>query len=133
MKIPKIGDVYYVDLTPITAHSDHLMKKPHMVLVVQSKVLDHSPLRICVPLTSAKPNHFTKDGKLKFPTHYLLRKKHYDFLKVDTVVKCEQLITLEWKKYLTKYLGTIDKGALQEIVMRISIAVGMKDVFSRKK
>jgi len=134
-RIPKIGDIYAVNFNWFTSHSEHLVKGVHLLLVLQTPELNKSPLRVCVPLTSLKEKHLNTEGKLKYPMHYLLRKDDYSFLEKDTIVKCEQIITIEWRKFLPdqNYCGTIKRGDLLEITMKMAKVIGIEYIHSRRK
>ena len=128
-KIPTIGNVCSLDLNWVTGHSQNLMKNIHMVVILQATFLKGSPLRICVPLISYDPSKSLLD------THYVLKSVDYDFLEKDTIVKTEQLITINWQDYLAdqNYLGSINKTDLMEIVKCAANALGIKEILISRR
>ena len=88
-----------------------------LCVVVQNNIGNtSSPTTIVVPLTSSPK-------KTNLPTHHNLFKVRYKFLNKNSVVLCEQIVTID-KKRIEKILGTIDEYDVAIIDNCIDIALG---------
>ncbi|WP_129408100.1 type II toxin-antitoxin system PemK/MazF family toxin [Marinitoga lauensis] len=107
------------------------MKNDHRVIIVQDdKIFSASYSNIIViPTTSFEPKkHWdSQNNRLKYVTHHLLHKSQYSELKRDTIVKCEQLFTIE-KRFLDRYLFTLNNDDMEEILKRIALVLGFNRI-----
>ncbi len=82
------GDVYWYDFGPRTAI--HTIQNWHPALILQNDMGNRfSPTTIITPLTSAENVH------RMLPTHCLIQKSEYPELDNDSIVKLEQIFTIE--------------------------------------
>jgi len=66
-----------------------------------------SPRVIISPLQDNK--NYTEKGKLKYPFHTSLYKKHYDFLDKDSVILLDQVYTIPKRELWAEwYMGKVD-------------------------
>lgn len=110
---PKRNEIY-IALLPITSKSVQYGKRP--VLIVQNDVgNDKSPTTIVAPLTSRT--------KKLMPTHVLLGREYG--LVIDSVVLCEQLVTISSSTLSDKVGEITDVQKINEIdeALRCSLAL----------
>lgn len=123
----KFGEVYWLDLTSHTLPSSTTMKSRHPVVVVQDerRFSPSYPNVILVPGTSFRPGkHWdASSGRLKYAFHHLLHCKQYGALTQDTVIKCEQILTIS-SDYLQSKILDLRDSDMKEILRRIALAVG---------
>lgn len=131
IQLPKFGEVYFMDLTPHTLPSKTTMKNDHRVIIIQNDKLfpNTYPNIIVIPTTSFNPeNHWDFEyNRLKYLTHHLLKKDRYNNLKNDTIVKCEQIFTIE-KQFLDRYLFTLNNEDMEEILKRVALIIGFQRI-----
>ena len=75
----------------------------------------HSPTVQVVPLTSSE--------KTELPIHYTLDAKGHTFLKYDSIALTEQFTTID-KSQIQRYIGTLDKCDIDDILSRFDIQLG---------
>lgn len=117
MKEIKRGDILMVELP--NNENSNIQSGFRPVLVVQNNIGNrYSPTVIVVPLTS-------KIKKLEMPTHELIEEKEAIGLKVNSMVLCEQITTIDKKKVKNK-IGRVLSNEVMEKVTRacaISLAI----------
>lgn len=112
---PRRWDLYYCDL-PVTVGSVQHGNRP--VLILQNNVGNFlSPTITCLPCTTTDKGYF--------PTHVLIEKDKFRLdLKSDTIVLCEQIMTVD-QSQLEDYLGTVINTEIEERVENaVKIALG---------
>ena len=109
------GDIFYANLDG-TIGSEQSGIRP--VIIIQNNVGNkYSPTTIIVPLT--KKINF----KINQPTHYLI--KAFEKIKFDSIVLTEQIRAID-KTRLKEKIGIINKKTMQEIDVKILIALGLE-------
>ena len=127
------GSVHFFDLTNHTGISKHTIKDPHFVTVVMNGRLlsrnGHQTI-ICVPMTSFRPEiHWDNDkGVMRSFYHHLLEARKYPILDHDTVVKCEQIFTINREYFNGNYRFPLEKDDLMEIRKKIAGVIGIGGV-----
>ena len=76
------------------------------------------PTLVVVPMTSKIAQ------KTSLPTHYILEKDKYKFLKYDSLVLCEQVITIP-KSCVLRKIGYIPKTELSGIESCLKIELAL--------
>lgn len=121
------GDVFFLDLTDHTGISQNTMKNPHYIAVIMnSRKLNNNKHKtiICVPMTSAHPQLWDAVNKRpRYNSHHLITPAKYPELKHDTLIKCEQIYTIN-REYFTDYRFTLDKEDLSEVRRRMVNMIG---------
>lgn len=130
------GAVHFIDLTDHTSPSSLTIKDVHPVIIIQAtyKFGDNCRNMIVVPCTSFNPDRHWNASKqrLKYFNHYLLRASKYSKLKNDTIVKCEQIYTLD-RVYFDNYSFTIDNEDLKGIIRRIIWVFGLERLSTQSR
>ena len=121
------GDVFFFDLTTHTGVSKHTLKGPHFVAVVmdQQKLSNerHNTI-VCVPLTSAHPQLMNPEkGRPRIFSHHLISADKYPELAHDTLIKCEQIFTIN-REFFSEYRFTLDAADLFEVRRRMVSVIG---------
>ena len=121
------GDVFFLDLTQHTGISKNTMKDLHYIAVVMNprKLLNnnHSTI-VCVPMTSLKPNLWDEDNnRPRIYSHYLIKPEKYPELRNNTLIKCEQIYTIN-REYFSDYRFTLERHDLQEVRKRMVNIIG---------
>ncbi|GAB7015222.1 type II toxin-antitoxin system PemK/MazF family toxin [Methanogenium cariaci] len=121
------GDVFFLDLTTHTGISQNTMKDPHYIAVIMNprklQNTNHKTI-ICVPMTSARSNLWNENaGKPRVNSHHLITPAKYPELKHDTLIKCEQIYTIN-REYFTDYRFTLDKQDISEVRKRMFNIIG---------
>lgn len=121
------GDVFFLDLTNHTGISKSTMKDPHYIAVVMNprKLLnDNHKTIICVPMTSVNQELWdAAKNRPRIFTHHLIEPKKYPELRNDTLIKCEQIYTIN-REYFTDYRFTLDSRDLKEVRRRMVSIIG---------
>lgn len=107
------GDIFIIcSLDSVGSEQSYVDGRP--ALIVQNDMgNEYSKTTIVVPLT--------KQNKKNIPTHYLLKKKDYNFLGYDSLVLCEQIRVVDKNaRYIERKLGTISKEDLDNIIKVIN-------------
>lgn len=121
------GDVFFLDLTGHTGISESTMKDPHYIAVVMNpgKLLNENHRTIiCVPMTSVKAKMWDEVKKRpRIYSHYLIEPEKYPELKNNTLIKCEQIYTIN-REYFSDYRFTLDKHDLHEVRKRMINIIG---------
>lgn len=90
------------------------------IVIIQNNVGNmYSPTVIVVPLTKVMKKKET------FPTHEKLLKKNYNFLEEDSVVICEQIMTIS-KSQILNYLGDISEKDMENVEEKILVSLALK-------
>lgn len=107
------GQIWYAKLEGIGS----VQNNTRPVVVFQNqKASQYSPVVTCLPISS-------KTHKRSLPTHVFLDKNVG--LSVDSVVLCEQILTVD-KSQLVNFTGiTLDKAKMMEILKGILIQLGV--------
>lgn len=121
------GDVFFLDLTDHTGISKSTMKDPHYIAVVMNprklQNNNHKTI-ICVPMTSVRSGLWDQaNDRPRIYTHHLIRPDKYPELKNDTLIKCEQIFTIN-REYFSDYRFTLDKHDLSEVRKRMVSIIG---------
>jgi len=121
------GDVFFLNLTDHTGKSANTMKDPHRVVIVMNqRKLDtpgHKTI-ICVPVTSIGPALWDAvHQRPRVQSHHCLSARKYRELCHDSLVKCEQIYTIN-REFFTDYRFTLDKPDLREIRVRMINIIG---------
>lgn len=127
------GSVHFFDLTAHTGVSPNTIKKAHFVAVVMNPRIVSRPRHltiICVPMTSFRlDDHWDNDkGVMRSFYHYLLEARKYPELDHDTVVKCEQVFTINREYFNGNYRFTLEKDDLIEIRKKLAGVLGIGGV-----
>lgn len=107
------GDIFIIcAFDNIGSEQNYVEGRP--ALIVQNDIgNEYSKTTIIVPLT--------KQNKKNIPTHYLLKKKDYDFLGYDSLVLCEQIRVIDKNaRHIERKLGSISKEDLENIIKVIN-------------
>lgn len=109
----KRGQIYYADLTPVVGSEQGGLRP---VLIISNDIGNrHAPIVIAAMITS-------RIYKKRLPTQVLL---HTCGLRVESMVECEQIRTLD-KSRLKAYIGQVtDENLLSEIQQAIKISLGV--------
>lgn len=118
MNIPRRGDIFYADLSPVGGSKNRAIRP---VLIVQNNTANkYSPYVIVVAITSNlnKPKH---------PTHVKISSHEYSFLKTDSVILLEQIRTLD-KQKLQEKIGAVNEKTMNEISEGLMKSQGLLDI-----
>ena len=112
----KRGDILMVNL-PKNDFSVQSGTRP--VLVLQNNIGNkYSPTTIVVPLTS-------QIKKVNQPTHKVISKEDATGLKVDSMVLCEQIITID-KRKIEEKIGQITNDIIMKSISKAcSVSLGI--------
>lgn len=111
------GDIVYVDLEPIRG-SETGKKRP--CLVIQNDVNnEYAPTTITAVITSRR----RLEKKKKYPTHVWINKAKGG-LKIDSIIQCEQLRTID-KGRIIKKIGHLNDDFMQKVEEAIRIILSM--------
>ena len=123
----KEGDVFFLDLTKHTGISQNTIKDPHFIVVVMHpKKLENQNHKtiICVPLTSVQSHLWDViNSRPRMQSHHCISSKKYSVLRNDTLIKCEQIYTIN-REFFTDYRFTLDAQDLKEVRMRMFNIIG---------
>jgi mRNA interferase MazF len=109
----KRGMVAWVDLDG----SNSVQRGIRPALIIQNDIGNkHSPTLIVAPLTTRK--------KRDMPTHLIMLKEKYKFLKSDSIVLLEQIVTVG-KEKVGDYIGRLDTKDIVKLNTAISISLGL--------
>jgi len=112
------GEIWMARLPGEGVGSEQFGQRP--CLIVQNNVGNmYSPTTIIACLTS-------RMGKTELPTHVKLH-RHATGLKEDSLVLCEQLMTLDKTRLLEK-IGQVVEGPMKEVDIAIQISIGLREV-----
>lgn len=109
----KRGQIYYADLSPVIGSEQGGLRP---VLIISNDIGNrHAPIVIAATITS-------QIRKYRLPTQVLI---HSCGLRLESMVECEQIRTLDKRRLLT-LIGTItDENLLAEIDKAIKISLGV--------
>jgi mRNA interferase MazF len=112
------GDVYWYNFGSVR-EDEHTIKEWRPVLILQNDVGNRFSLTtIVTPLTGAE------NVKRMLPTHYLVRKADYPALDKDSVVKLEQIFTIERASLADQfYLTHFNLRTMSEIYRRLMMSL----------
>lgn len=126
------GDVFFLDLTDHTGISKSTMKDPHYIAVVMNPRKlqnDNHKTIICVPMTSVSPGLWDAvNNRPRIFTHHLIKPDKYPELRNDTLIKCEQIYTIN-REYFTDYKFTLNKRDLVEVRKRMVNIIGYETTY----
>lgn len=117
----KQGDVIVATVWRKIGSEQKIFKRP--CIIVQNDIGNaFSNTTIIIPLT--------KQNKKEIPTHYVLHKTKYTFLRYDSIVLCEQIYTIDLSR-ISKKIGSININDLHNIYKIIckNFQIGMKGNF----
>jgi mRNA interferase MazF len=112
------GDVYWYNFGSVR-EDEHTIKEWRPVLILQNDVGNRcSPTTIVTPLTGVE------NIRRMLPTHYLVRKADYPALDKDSVVKLEQIFTIERASLADQfYLTHFSLRTMREIYRKLMISL----------
>ncbi|HID29936.1 MAG TPA: type II toxin-antitoxin system PemK/MazF family toxin [Desulfobacterales bacterium] len=112
------GEVYWYYFGKVEA-DEHTIKDWHPALILQNDMGNrYSPTTIVTPLTGAEK------VKRLLPTHCLIRKADYPKLDKDSVVKLEQIFTIERAALADQfYITRFSKETMREIYRRLVVSL----------
>jgi len=121
------GDVFFLNLTKHTGVSRNTMKDPHYIAVIMNKRklenYNHKTI-ICVPMTSVQPQLWDEtNNRPRLQSHHLITTEKYPELTNNTLVKCEQIYTIN-REYFTDHRFTLDKQDIYEVRKRMINVIG---------
>lgn len=125
----KSGNVYYLNLSDHSGSSKKVMKDPHFVTIISNDRLlsnPRIPYAICVPMTSFKMDiHWDNiKGRLRYGYfHHLIEKSKYPSLESDTIIKCDQIFTIDSELY-TNFRFSLEKDDIEIIRRKIAFILG---------
>ena len=103
---PKVGEIWLVDLSNATGHQQRGIRP--FVVTSNNKRNFFSP--------TIKGNPLSSRIHKRSPVHVLLSKEDCDFLKVDSIVLCEETDTLNKGQFIKK-LGVLSERQMNMIAM----------------
>jgi len=114
------GDVYWYDFGP--RNSVHTIQDWHPALVLQNDIGNRfSPTTIITPLTSAENIH------RMLPTHCLIQKSEYPELDNNSIVKLEQIFTIEHSDLADQFFITrFRKATMRRIYEKLRISLNFR-------
>ncbi len=110
------GDIYQANLDP-TEGSEQSGKRP-VVIVSRDGINRSSPVVVIVPLTK-----FSSTKKI-YPSHFVLKATKNNALKLDSIVKCEQIRAIA-KSRLVNKIGSLSIKDLKEIDLALKIVLNL--------
>lgn len=112
------GEVYWYYFGQAKA-GEHTIKDWHPALILQNDTGNkYSPTTIITPLTGAE--HVQR----LLPTHCLARKTDYPALDKDSIVKLEQIFTIERSDLADQfYITRFSKETMREIYRKLVISL----------
>ena len=103
------------------------MKNPHYIAVIMNpRKLQNTKHKtiICVPMTSARANLWdTTNNRPRINSHYLITPAKYPELRNDTLIKCEQIYTIN-REYFTDFRFALDVQDISEVRKRMFSVIG---------
>ena len=124
------GDVYWYDFE--LRNSAHTIQDWHPTLVLQNDVGNRfSPTTIITPLTSAEnanPNaRLRLSVRRMLPTHCLILKSEYPELDNDSIVKLEQIFTIERSDLADQlFITRFRKETMRRIYEKLRISLNFR-------
>jgi len=114
------GDVYWYDFG--LKNSAHTIQDWHPALVLQNDIGNRfSPTTIITPLTSAE------NGRRMLPTHCLIQKLEYPELDNDSIVKLEQIFTIERSDLADQlFITHFRKATMRRIYEKLKISLNFR-------
>ena len=114
------GDVYWYDFE--LRNSAHTIQDWHPTLVLQNDVGNRfSPTTIITPLTSAE------NIRRMLPTHCLILKSEYPELDNDSIVKLEQIFTIERSDLADQlFITRFRKETMRRIYEKLRISLNFR-------
>jgi hypothetical protein len=123
----KEGDVFFLNLSDHTGISANTMKGPHRIAIIMNPRKLAKPNHktiVCVPIESVHAGLWDAGNQRpRLQSHHCLAARKYQELDHDSLVKCEQIYTLN-REFFTDYRFTIDAIDLQEIRRRMVNIIG---------
>lgn len=110
------GDIYQADLDP-TKDSEQAGLRP-VVIVSRDGINRSSPIIVIAPITK-----FTSRKKI-YPSHHLVKANDDNGLKIDSIVKCEQIRAIA-KSRLSHKWGSLSKEDLAKINVALKIVLSL--------
>lgn len=106
------GEVYYIDLNTFDLVGSEQGGTRPCVVISKGKANENSNLVIVCPITSKKKKYL--------PTHYVLLKEKYDFLKYsENIVLTENVLSVSQLR-LDRYLGIVKEFDVVNILTKLS-------------
>ena len=116
------GDVYWYDFG--LRSSGYTIQDCHPALVLQNDMGNRfSPTTIITPLTSAENVHRI------LPTHCLIQKSDYPQLDNDSIVKLEQIFTIERSDLADQlFMTRFHKATMRRIYEKLRISLNFRAI-----
>jgi mRNA interferase MazF len=111
------GDIYWYDFG--LRNSTHTIQDWHPTLVLQNDIGNRfSPTTIITPLTSAE------NVRRMLPTHCLIQKSEHPELDNDSIVKLEQIFTIERDSLADQlFITRFRKATMRKIYEKLMISL----------
>ncbi len=121
-KALKRGQLFMVDLGEVNEYSGSLQKglRP-CILISNEMACRYSPILTVVPLT-------TRYTKKPIPTHYYIAMDGQNRLRRDSIVLCEQIITVN-RASIKKHTGELSSKDMFEVNKCLGISMGLSLAF----
>jgi mRNA interferase MazF len=111
------GEIYQANLNP-TVDSEQSGNRP--VLIVSRDGLNlSSPVIVIVPITKYK------QGKKIYPSQYLIKVTESNGLRVDSIIKCEQIRAIS-KSRLSEKRGVLTRTDMAKIDEALKIVLSLE-------
>lgn len=105
------GDIVIADL-PTTGGSIQHGRRP--ILIVSNNICNtHSPVVTYVPITKVQT-------KASIPTHVKIAQTQYNHLKFDSIILCEQIMSID-KKSIIEFKGRCDSDTMRKVDKALAI------------
>lgn len=112
------GAVYTCYMGENIGHEKSKLQARPCLIVSTDSINSRSSNVIIVPLSTNIKYSDPRTGKLKYQSHYVLKKSKYNMLLKDSVVQCEDIRTVS-KSRLGQLIVIIDKTDMDNIKKRL--------------
>lgn len=110
------GQIYTCYLGVNIGHEKSRIEARPCIIVSNNRINSQSSNVIVVPLS--KNIKYDVNGGLKYPHHYVLKKKNYPKLTYDSVAQCEDVRSIS-KARISTYICNLNSYDIKEIRKRI--------------
>jgi len=110
------GDIVIANLPTTEGSIQHGRR---LILIVSNNICNtHSPVVTYVPLTKVQT-------KASIPTHVKIARTQYNHLKFDSIILCEQIMSID-KKSIIEFKGRCDSNTMRKVDKALAIQLGIK-------
>lgn len=110
------GDIVIANL-PTTGGS--IQHGRRLILIVSNNICNtHSPVVTYVPITKVQT-------KASIPTHVKIARTQYNHLKFDSIILCEQIMSID-KKNIIEFKGRCDSDTMRKVDKALAIQLGLR-------